>query len=103
MPKVRIEILTPALNDIDQIADYYLLAVGPQSAEKITDKLLDAIGNLEEYPLMGTVHLDPVLQKEGYRKLACGEYICIYRLIGETIYVYRIVHGANNYPKSLGV
>jgi len=98
MPKVRIEILTPALNDIDQIADYYLLAVGPQSAEKITDKLLDAIGNLEEYPLMGTVHLDPVLQKEGYRKLVCGEYICIYRLIDETIYVYRIVHGTTNYP-----
>jgi len=99
MVSVRIEILTPALHDIDKIADYHLLAVGPVSAEKITDKLLDSIEKLGEYPLMGTEHTDPVLQKEGYRKLVCGEYICIYRLIDDTIYIYRVVHGATDYPK----
>ncbi|KUO68676.1 MAG: hypothetical protein APF77_14825 [Clostridia bacterium BRH_c25] len=99
MPKVKVEILTPALNDIDQIADYHLLAVGPISAEKITDKLLDSIEKFGEYPLMGTEHSDSVLQKKGYRKLVCGEYICVYRLIDDTIYVYRVVHGATDYPK----
>ena len=99
MARVKIEILTPALHDIDQIADYHLLAVGPVSAEKITDKLLDSIEKLGEYPLMGTEHSDPVLQKEGYRKLICGEYICIYRLIDDTIYIYRVVHGTTDYPK----
>lgn len=99
MARVKIEILTPALHDIDQIADYHLLAVGPVSAEKITDKLLHSIEKLGEYPLMGTEHSDPVLQKEGYRKLICGEYICIYRLIYETIYIYRVVHGTTDYPK----
>lgn len=99
MPDVRIQILTPALKDIEQIADYHLLAVGPKSAEKITDKLLDSIEKLGEYPLMGTEHTDPILQKEGYRKLICGEYICIYRLIADTIYIYRVVHGAADYPR----
>ena len=99
MARVRIKILTPALHDIDKIADYHILAVGPVSAEKITDKLLDSIEKLGEYPLMGTEHTDPVLQKEGYRKLVCGEYICIYRLIDDTIYIYRVVHGATDYPK----
>lgn len=99
MPKAKVEILTPALNDIDRIADYHMLAVGPISAEKITDKLLDSIEKLGEYPLMGTEHLDSVLQKKGYRKLVCGEYICVYRLIDDTIYVYRVVHGTTDYPK----
>ncbi len=99
MSKSKIEILTPALNDIDQIADYHLLVTGPISAEKITDKLLDSIEKLGEYPLMGTEHSDSVLQKKGYRKLICGEYICVYRLIHDTIYIYRIVYGTTDYPK----
>ena len=101
MPKTKVEILTPALNDIDRIADYYLLAVGPISAEKITDKLLDGMEKLGEYPLLGAEHSDPVLQEKGYRKLICGEYICVYRLIDDTVYIYRVVHGATDYPKLL--
>jgi toxin ParE1/3/4 len=66
MPEAKVVILTPALNDIDRIADYHLLAVGPISAEKITDKLLDSIEKLGEYPLLGTEHSDPVLQKKRY-------------------------------------
>lgn len=99
MSEAKVEILTPTLNDIDRIADYHLLAVGPVSAEKITDKLLDSLEKLGEYPLLGTEHSDPVLQEKGYRKLVCGEYICVYRLIDDTIYVYRIVHGMTDYPK----
>lgn len=101
MPKTKVEILTPALNDIDRIADYYLLAVGPISAEKITDKLLDGMEKLGEYPLLGAEHSDPVLQEKGYRKLICGEYICVYRLIDDTVYIYRVVHGATDYLKLL--
>ena len=99
MPKAKVEILTPASNDIDKIADYHLLAVGPISAEKITDKLLDSIEKLGRHPLLGTEHSDLVLQEKGYRKLVCGEYICVYRLIDVTIYVYRVVHGTTDYPK----
>jgi plasmid stabilization system protein ParE len=99
MAKPMVRILAPAVRDIDQIADYHLLAVGPVPAEKITDKLLDTIAKLGDYPLMGSEHTDPVLQKAGYRKLICGEYICIYRLLDETIYIYRVVHGATDYPR----
>ena len=72
MPKYSVKILTPALNDIEKIADYYLLTVSPQPAEKTTDKLLDAIDMLEEYSLAGTEHSDHVLQEQGYRKLICS-------------------------------
>lgn len=71
MPKCRVEILTPALDDIERIADYYLMMVGPKSAERITDKLLD------------------------------DEYVCVYKIIDMTVYIYRVVHGATDYPKLL--
>lgn len=99
MPKSSVKILTPALNDIEKIAYYYLLMVEPQSAEQITDKLLDAIDMLEEYPLAGTEHPDHVLQEQGYRKLICGDYVCVYRVIDEIIYIYRVVHGSTDYPQ----
>lgn len=69
MPKCSVEILTSALNDIDRISDYYLKMVGPYSAEKISDKLLNSIEILEENPLAGAEHPDLFLQKQGYRKL----------------------------------
>ena len=34
----------------------------------------------------------------GYRYVIAGKYICVYRLIAETVYVYHIAHGASNYP-----
>lgn len=72
-----------------------------KSAQRITDKLLDAIAKLEDYPLCGVEHSDDFLQKQGFRKLVCGEYVCVYKLISSTVFVYRIVHVATEYPKLL--
>ena len=101
MPKHKVVILTPAMKDIDRIADYHLMLVGPQSAEKITDKLFDTISMLEDHPFAGTEFFEPALQKQGYRKLICGDYVSVYKVIDDTAYIYRVVHGATNYPKLL--
>ncbi len=100
MPKNKIEILTPAIKDIERIAEYHLKMVGPESAEQITDKILETIQTLEDQPFAGAKHPDLLLQKQDYRKLVCRDYICIYKIIEKTIYIYRIVHGATDYPKS---
>ena len=101
MPKYKVEILTPALNDIDKIADYHLIMVGPVSAQKITDKILSTIEILVEYPEAGSEHPDIFLSKQGYRKIISGDYVCIYKVIEEVVYIYRVVHGAMDYPKLL--
>lgn len=95
----KVIVLTPAREDIVHISDYHLMMVGPASTEKITDKLLDGIDHLAEHPLMGSLHGDPMLAEQGYRKLVCGEYICVYRVLGDEVTVYRVVHGATDYPK----
>lgn len=99
MPKCKVEILTPAWRDIDRISDFHLMKVGPQSAERITDQLLDTIDLLEEQPYMGALHPDPVLAQNEYRKVICGNYVCIYRVIGTTVYIYRVVDGRTDYVR----
>ncbi len=113
MPEYKVEILTPAAKDIEKIAGYHLRMTGsgmhgravslrttsPESAEKITNKLLDTIQILEEQPYSGMEHPDDILRKQNYRKLISGEYICVYKVIGKRGYIYRVVHGATDYPK----
>jgi toxin ParE1/3/4 len=92
MPRCKVEILTPAFNDIYAIADYHLMMVGPRSAEKTTDELLDTIKILEEHPFAGAQPPDHILKKHGYRKILCGNYVCVYKVIDEHVYIYRVVH-----------
>ena len=101
MPDTQLVILTPAWQDIDRISDLHLMLVGPKSAEEITDKLLDTIALLAEQPYMGALHPDPFLAEHQYRKLICGKYVCIYKVIDQTVYVYRIVDGRTDCPKLL--
>ena len=101
MPKYNVRILTPAWQDIERIADIHMSAVGPHSAESITDKLLDKITLLAEQPLIGPLHTDEFLAMRQYRKLICGNYIIVYKLLDSTVCIYCVVDGRTNYPKQL--
>ena len=44
----------------------------------------------------------PILAAQGYRKLVLNKtYVAVYKMIGDTVYIYRIVNGAMDYPKLL--
>ena len=47
---------------------------------------------------IGIIPQDKELRNGGYRYVIAGKYICVYRLIAETVYVYHIAHSASNYP-----
>ena len=68
MPKAKIEFLQASWLDIDRISDFYLREVGPVSAEKAIDEIMEHIGILGEHPYAGPLHPDPVLAKQEYRK-----------------------------------
>ena len=101
MTEHQIEFLPTAWQDLVKISDLHLQLVGPDSAERITDEILDAIEGLARFPYMGPLHPDPVLARMEYRKLVCRKYIVIYRVIEATVYIYRIVSGITDYPKLL--
>ena len=93
-----VELLQPAWLDLDAISDYHLFEVGPDSAKKITNRILDAIDRLKLFPLSCPLAPYKELAEKGYRILVCGNYICIYRFDGKTVYVHHIVAAAVNYP-----
>lgn len=38
------------------------------------------------------------MKLQGYRYVIAGKYICLYRVIGDEVFVYHIAHRASNYP-----
>lgn len=99
MQDYKLEISEPAWIELLEIADYHLLIVGPKSAKRITDQILKSLERLKSFPLSGALIQDAELKDLGYRVLISGEYICIYRLITETIFVYHIAHGSRDYQR----
>ena len=97
MPKHNMLIQQSAWEGIRQIARYKIKTVGPKSAENFMKKILDTMRLLEETPLLGSLHHDGDLQRLGYRKLFCGEYVCIYKVVEGRAVVLRIFHGSESY------
>ena len=91
-------ILEPAQRELEEIAQLHLHLVGPESARNITNEILDTLSRLELFPRSGHIPKDKELRNAGYRYCIAGKYICVYRLLAETVFVYHIAHGASNYP-----
>lgn len=94
----NIVILEPAQRELEEIARLHSNLVGPNSARNITNLILDTLSRLERFSLSGHIPQGKELRNGGYRVCVAGMYICVYRLIAETVYVYHIAHGASNYP-----
>ena len=91
-------ILEPAQRELEEIAQLHMNLVGPNSARKITDLILDTLSRLEMFRVSGRVRRGKGLRSSGYRLVIAGKYICVYRLIADAAFVYHIAHGASNYP-----
>ena len=97
-PTYKLAILTPAQRELEEIARVYLELAGADSARKVTDQIFDSLDRLKTYPLSGSLPRDRWLREAGYRLIISGKYIAAYRLIGDTVFVYHIAHGATDYP-----
>lgn len=94
----KLIILEPAQRELEEIAQLHLNLVGSNSARNITNLILDTLSRLEMFPLSGHIPQDRDLRNGGYRYVIAGKYICVYRPIAETVFVYHIAHGTSNYP-----
>ena len=90
----KLDILAPAQAELEEIARVHMALSGPRSAQEITDKIYDAMEQLTRFPLSGPPVRDEQLRVGGYRYI-----LAIYRLLGDTVVVYHIAHGATDYPK----
>ena len=94
----NLEILSPAQKELDAIAQRHMSIVGADSARKITNRIYGSLAHLRTFPDMGVLCKDKELRLQGFRQLICEKYLCLYRLIGDTVFVYHIVDGRMDYP-----
>ena len=99
MAAYKLELLTPAQRELEQIAEVYFGLAGADSARRITSQILNSLERLAQFPLSGVEPRDRWLREAGFRLVISGKYIAAYRLIENTVYVYHIAHGASDYPK----
>lgn len=100
--KNKVVYLTPAKEDLTEIIKFHINEVGVNSSRKIYASAQETISKLAEFPLMGQTHPDPLLARQGYRKLVLTKtYVAIYKIIDGTVYIYRIVNGRTDYPRLL--
>ena len=97
--KYKVEILPSAWEDLKKIEDYYIIQFDVQTALKVSDRILDAIERLEQFPDSGSFAPDDWLNEKGYRMVICKKHIAIYRVIQETVYVYHIEDTQTEYTK----
>ena len=53
MPGYRVVLLAEARDELRQIALIHRAKVGPRAAQRITDRILEALHRLEVFPTMG--------------------------------------------------
>lgn len=101
MPKMKVLLLNEARMELRDIADYHKLKVEINSARRITDRILDAIDRLVDFPEMGNVPPAKMIADAGCRVLIVEDYLCFYQVVDDEIFIYHIVHGSADYIRRL--
>lgn len=71
------------------------------AAQRIVDKILNAVDRLETFPDMGAP-LSSVADVNGdYRFLVCGSYLVFYRAEKDDVYIDRVLYGRRDYLRIL--
>lgn len=101
MPKRNVILLNEARLELRDIATYHKLKVEPDSARKITNRILDALDKLADFSEMGMVPTSKLIAEAGYRVLIVDAYLCFYSVIGDIVFVFHIVHASTDYIKRI--
>ncbi|WP_206808578.1 type II toxin-antitoxin system RelE/ParE family toxin [Paradesulfitobacterium ferrireducens] len=100
MSKLKVTILQIAREDIAEIY-FYIAADNPKSALALTGKIADKIDTLAEFPFIGKIVPDNELAKQEYRMLIIESHIVFYKVMGDEVIVYRVLHGMRDCPDLL--
>ena len=98
MMEYKVKFLEPALNDLEEII-LYIAQDSKTAALKMHDKIINKSKKLETFPNLGREVPDKKMKESGFRMLIIDSYIAFYRIIGDTIFIYRVLHGSRDYPR----
>ena len=97
MEAYDVRFLQEALDDLEEIV-LYIAQDSRQAALLMHDKIIDKANDLSVFPKRGRLVPENKMAAAGYRMLGIKPYIAFYRLLGRNVFIYRVLHGATNYP-----
>src|SRR3954464_914373 len=90
---MKILVTRSAFKDLAEIWNYDA-ADSIDAADRVLDRVNDAIRKLAEVPGMG--HRRDDVENASYRFWSVYSYLIAYRTQGQTLYVSRVIHGARD-------
>lgn len=98
---MKIEWLYEARREYADLLTYYRYQVGMDAARRFSSKIMDSVENLSLFPEMGVLKQDTLLGKYGLRALFIEQYVCLYRISSDTIYICHLSDARKNYIYSI--
>lgn len=98
MGNYKVKFLRLALEDLEEII-LYIAKDSTNAALRMHDEIIKQSKKLETFPDLGRKVPDEKISKSGFRMLMISSYIAFYRVIGDNVYIYRVLHGTRDYPK----
>jgi len=97
METYNVRFLQEALDDLEEIV-LYIAQDSHVAALRMHDKIIVKAEDLAMFPKRGRLVPDTKMSAAGYRMLGIKPYIAFYRIIDRNVFIYRVLHGATNYP-----
>ena len=97
METYDVRFLQEALDDLEEIV-LYISQDSPQAALHMHDQIIEKANDLKIFPKRGRLVPDRKMAAAGYRMLGLKPYIVFYRIVDRNVFIYRVLHGATNYP-----
>jgi toxin ParE1/3/4 len=92
----RFRLTKPAIQDIEQIADYIAQQSGLEQSEDFLSKLESKFSKIVNFPLIGRKR-DEILTN--IRTIPLDKYLILYMPIGDNIEILRVVSGYRDLSK----
>ena len=86
----------PALNDLNEIAEYIALDK-PSAAKKLVRNVFKTVKRLKDFPKSGTKPVE--LPENEYREVIAGPCRVFYRINGKVVYVLYVMRGERELRK----
>jgi len=93
----EVRFLQEALDDLEDIV-LYIAQDSKAAALRMHDEIIGKANDLSLFPKRGRLIPEAKMRRAGYRMLPIKPYIAFYRIIGRHVIIYRVIHGATNYP-----
>lgn len=94
---MKVEWLSEARSEFQDYPLYYRNTVGTAYARAFSKKVLSAVEQLADFPEISVLRRDTLMEKYGFRALFVEQYVCVYRIEENTVYLYHFADARKNY------